>query len=138
MQALHEMGLMQPKVKRALAEDVLPWLIGKTQNFLNEDMEAIYLSEDIINEGIMTQSNLHAATLRKMAQWRIDQAQAKKDAEIAKIKRRAERKLAREKRANDAKKAAMKKEIETNIIDKGECLSGVISQPLLDMHGCYG
>lgn len=28
--ALHEMGLMQPKVKRALAEDVLPWLMSKT------------------------------------------------------------------------------------------------------------
>jgi hypothetical protein len=31
----------------------------------------------------------------------------------------------------------MQKEIEMNIIDKGECISGVASQPLLDAHGCY-
>jgi hypothetical protein len=72
-----------------------------------------------------------------MAQWRVDQAQARQDAEVAKFKRRSDRKLAREKRANDAKRAAMQKEIEMNIIDKGECISGVASQPLLDAHGCY-
>lgn len=44
MLTLHEMGLMQPKVKRALAEDVLPWLISKTQGFLDEDKEALTLS----------------------------------------------------------------------------------------------
>jgi hypothetical protein len=37
LQTLHEMGLMQPKVHRALAEDVLPWLINKTKGFLAED-----------------------------------------------------------------------------------------------------
>ena len=37
LQTLHEMGLMQPKVARALAEDVLPWLIDKTKSFIEED-----------------------------------------------------------------------------------------------------
>lgn len=45
---LHEMGLMQPKVKRALAEDVLPWLIAKTQGFLDEDKEALSASGAIV------------------------------------------------------------------------------------------
>lgn len=46
---------MQPKIKRALAEDVLPWLIGKTFEFLHEDTEAIGMSADILNEGILVQ-----------------------------------------------------------------------------------
>jgi len=37
LETLHEMGLMQPKVHRALTEDVLPWLINKTKSFLAED-----------------------------------------------------------------------------------------------------
>ena len=53
MLTLHEMGLMQPKVKRALAEDVLPWLISKTQGFLDEDKEALTLSNKVVNEGIL-------------------------------------------------------------------------------------
>lgn len=45
MLTLHEIGLMQPKIKRALAEDVLPWLISKTQGFLNEDKQALNISK---------------------------------------------------------------------------------------------
>ena len=48
MLTLHEMGLMQPKVKRALAEDVLPWLIEKTQGFLDEDSGAATVTEQVI------------------------------------------------------------------------------------------
>jgi len=66
------MGLMQPKVKRALAEHVLPWLIGTTQSFLEEDSEAIELTDRIIHEGILKQENEHAATLKNMAQYKID------------------------------------------------------------------
>ena len=53
MMTLHEMGLMQPKVKRCLAEDVLPWLIEKTEGFLEEDDSALCMSEFIMNEGIL-------------------------------------------------------------------------------------
>lgn len=53
MMTLHEMGLMQPKVKRCLAEDVLPWLIEKTEGFLEEDNAALCMSEFIMNEGIL-------------------------------------------------------------------------------------
>ena len=62
--ALHEMGLMQPKVKRALAEDVLPWLMSKTQDFLNEDAEAIKVAKQILEDGIVKQRDLHGETLR--------------------------------------------------------------------------
>lgn len=55
MMTLHEMGLMQPKVKRCLAEDVLPWLIQKTEGFLNEDEEANSMSEFIVSQGILQQ-----------------------------------------------------------------------------------
>ena len=135
---LHEMGLMQPKVKRALAEDVLPWLIAKTQGFLDEDREALSASGAIVEEGILMQKQEHMQTLKRMDQWRKDQAQAKKDAEIAKLKRRADRKLAREKREKDRLKAKMEGEIKKFMIDKGGvCVSGIASEVLLDAHGCY-
>jgi hypothetical protein len=53
MMTLHEMGLMQPKVKRALHEDVLPWLIEKTQGFIDEDTGACKVAEEIITCGIL-------------------------------------------------------------------------------------
>lgn len=52
---LHEMGLMQPKVKRALAEDVLPWLFARTQDFLDKDTEAIDVTKQILEDGILKQ-----------------------------------------------------------------------------------
>lgn len=77
-------------------------------------------------------------TLKEMDQWRKDQAQARKDAEIAKIKRRAERKLAREKREKDRLKQKMENEIKKFMIDKGGvCVSGIASEVLLDANGCY-
>lgn len=77
-------------------------------------------------------------TLKGMDQWRKDQAQARKDAEIAKIKRRAERKLAREKREKDRLKQKMENEIKKFMIDKGGvCVSGIASEVLLDANGCY-
>ena len=65
---------MQPKVHRALAEDVLPWLINKTKGFLAEDKQAIGLSSMIVDQGILMQKHAHAMTLKGMDQWRKDQA----------------------------------------------------------------
>jgi hypothetical protein len=49
------MGLMQPKIKRALAEDVLPWLFARTQDFLDKDTEAIDVTKQVLETGILKQ-----------------------------------------------------------------------------------
>lgn len=64
------MGLMQPKVKRELAEDVLPWLIEKTQGFLDEDTGASHMTEKVMTHGILEQRMMHAKTLREKDEWR--------------------------------------------------------------------
>ena len=64
--------------------------------------------------------------------------QAKEDAEIAKIKRRADRKIAREKREKDNKKQLMLNDIKTYMVDKGSlCVNGIASEILMDINGCY-
>ena len=71
---LHEMGLMQPKVQRALAEDVLPWLLSKTQNFLDEDREAVDVTAQILEAGIVKKRDIHGETLARMEKKRKDAA----------------------------------------------------------------
>jgi len=51
--------------------------------------------------------------------WRKDQAQEKEDAAVAKIQRRADRKIAREKREKDNKKQLMLDDIKKFMVDKG-------------------
>lgn len=54
------------------------------------------------------------------------------------MQRRADRKIAREKREKDNKKQAMLDEINKFMVDKGaNCVSGIASEILLDVHGCY-
>jgi hypothetical protein len=54
-----------------------------------------------------------------MQKWRDEQAQSKKNAEVAKVKRRADRKIAREKREKDNKKQLMLNDINKYMVEKG-------------------
>jgi hypothetical protein len=135
---LHEMGLMQPKVQRALAEDVLPWLLSKTQNFLDEDREAVDVTAQILEAGIVKKRDIHGETLARMDKKRKDAAQAKHDEEIAKVKRRVDRKIAREIREKESIKAKLLADVNKFMIEKGGlCVSDVLHEVLVDIHGCY-
>lgn len=129
---------MQPKVKRALAEDVLPWLMARAQDFLDEDSEAIDVTRQVLDDGIVKQRDLHAETIRQMKQAAEDRKKAKEDAEVAKGKRRADRKLAREKREKEAIKAKLLADVNKFMIEKGGlCVANVLHEVLVDINGCY-
>ena len=129
---------MQPSITCELSEDVLPWLIEKTKIFLEDGVESISMGEKIIDEGIISIQKAHGKTLRIKDNERDDKERAKLEEERNTIKRRQDRKIARETRAKQQAKAKMEAEIKKFMIDKnGVVVSGVVNEMLLDIHGCY-
>jgi len=51
---------MQPKMTSDLYEDVLPWLLAKRDEFLADQSNALDVSQEIIEEGIVFHKNAHA------------------------------------------------------------------------------
>ena len=138
LQCLHDQGLMQPSITCELSEDVLPWLIEKTKLFLDDGVEAIGMSDSIIDDGIFSIKRDHGQTLRIKDAEREDRARAKLDEERNTDKRRHDRKIARETRAKQQAKAKIEQEIKKIMIEKsGVVVNGVVNDMLLDIHGCY-
>lgn len=137
IQALADLSMMQPKLEGDLHSDVLPWLRAKMNNFSNDDTQAVAMAASIIDSGICTASKGHAATLQARRD-RLAQAEADKvEAAANKVKQREQRRLDREERAKREAKAALRAQINRHIIDKGQVLSNVAGEPLLDIYGSY-
>ena len=131
------MSMMDPKIECELHEDVLPWLKAKMNEFTNDDTQAVQMAAAIINCGIEETSKAHGATLQgradRLAQEETDRVDAAKNRELMRQQRRRDR----EERAKREAKAAMRAQINRHIIDKGQVLSNVAAEPLLDIYGSY-
>ncbi len=128
---------MKPSLECDLHQDVLPWLMEQKEAFSNDAEEAEKIASRIIDLGINARQKAHAKTLKARADRMKADADDAAMAGIRQQERRAERKAAREKRAKEQAKAQMKSEIRRLLIDKGQVVSPVVNQDLLDIHGCY-
>lgn len=59
------MGLLVPPNKRAMEEEVMPWLMGKIVNFLDEDEAITNGTHSVVVDGIVDCQDEHAAIIQK-------------------------------------------------------------------------
>ena len=98
---LSAMGSLVAPNKRAMQEEVLPWLMGRITDFLEEDKATTQGTANVVIDGILECQNDHAAVIqakydriKKAEQDKIEEA---KQTQLRKKKRRE----LREKRAKD-------------------------------------
>lgn len=58
------MGVLLAPPKRSFEEEVMPWLIDKIVDFLEEDQAIVQGSSNVVVDGILDSQNDHAATIR--------------------------------------------------------------------------
>ena len=63
IQGLSDVGLMQQKTEINMYQDVLPWLLDKRDEFLQDQTGAVEISNTIVEEGIVFHKKAHAAFL---------------------------------------------------------------------------
>ena len=95
------------------------------------------MSDWIIEDGISKRMKQHAKTLRARAEKKKKELEDEAMAGVRQEERRAERKIARERRAKEQAKTKMRDEIRRLLIEKGQVVSPVVSTELLEIHGCY-
>jgi hypothetical protein len=85
------MNLMKPEAECNLYEDVLPWLLAKRDMFIKEQSDAVQVSDEALNKGIVASKEAHADFLKKRQERLTQEAQDKINEKNETIKRRAER-----------------------------------------------
>ncbi len=62
---LADLALMQRPIQIEMLNEVLPWMIERTEEFLKDKQGVDNIGEDILTEGIQVAANAHKTTLRK-------------------------------------------------------------------------
>lgn len=135
IQTLGDMNLLRPKIVGQLHEEVLPWLVSKRDNFERDQTDAEAIVSDLIERGLFGPKNRHAQTLKARRDRLEREAVEAENEKQATKERRAERKLAREKRAKDQAKAKMTDEIRRILVDKSKVENPAVNADLLEIHG---
>ena len=87
------MSMLKPELEVDIHKTVLPWLVNQKESFICDKKDAIKISEELIEEGILKRMSQHAKTLKARAE-KIKQAQKDEaNAGVRQEQRRAERKL---------------------------------------------
>ena len=63
MGQLSAVGVLVPPKNRAIEEEVLPWLMGRITDFLDEDQATVQGSQNVVIDGILECQNEHAAVI---------------------------------------------------------------------------
>ena len=101
MKQLCAQGVLVPARERAMQEQVVPWLMDKVFNFLEEDKAIVDGTETVVKDGIDETQKDHKKTIQAKYD-RIKKAEEDKiEAERQKVIRKEKRKLMREKKAKD-------------------------------------
>jgi hypothetical protein len=64
MGQLSAIGVLVPPKNRAIEEEVLPWLMGRITDFLEEDQATVQGSQNVVIDGILECQNDHAAVIQ--------------------------------------------------------------------------
>ena len=131
------MNLLHPKIESDLHKDVLPWLTARRDSFLGDQTSAGELAEGLIEKGLIRRRETHARTLQARIERKQKEEQDLLRAGEMQAQRRADRKIAREKREKEQAKQKMRDEIRRILIEKCQVASPVVNTELLEPHGCY-
>ena len=137
IQTLSDMNLLHPKIESDLHKDVLPWLTARRDSFLGDQTSAGELAEGLIEKGLVRRRETHARTLQARIERKQKEEQDLLRAGEMQAQRRADRKIAREKREKEQAKQKMRDEIRRILIEKCQVATPVVNTELLEPHGCY-
>lgn len=127
--------LVAPKV-RHIEEEVVPWIMDKVVDFLYQDSAVSRHANSIVDIGFADSLNQHGQVIK--AKYAAIE-QAKVDAVVAaqaRVKRKADRRKAREVRQKDFELEKYKDQIQRNVILKGEVVE-VLHTNLVEYHGFF-
>ena len=120
-----------------MLNDVLPWMIDKTEGFLGDQNSVDNNAESILTAGIVIKAVEHRDTLRKRQERLLqEERDAKRRAKEKEIFRQ-QRREARIKREKDQKKQQLRDEIFRLFIRPGEVQQPAAAVDLMDSHGNY-
>jgi hypothetical protein len=136
MSQLSAIGVLVPTKSRAIHEEVLPWLMSKITDYLEEEQATVEGTHTVFTEGILDCQNSHASVIRakyaRIQKAEQDRLEAIKQNELRKKRRRE----AREKRAKDQALEKFKDEVDNFVVMKSETVN-CLSTNLLDINGNY-
>ena len=64
MGQLSAIGVLVPPKNSAIEEEVLPWLMGRITDFLEEDQATVQGSQNVVIDGILECQNDHTAVIQ--------------------------------------------------------------------------
>jgi len=111
---------MQKPIQIEQLNDVLPFMIAKTEGFLADQSGVEKIGEDILDAGIVINAQKHRATLAKRTQTLMQKQRDIQKAIREKEIMRQNRREARKKRELDNTKQALRDEIYKLFIKPGE------------------
>ena len=130
------MGVLAAPKKKAIEQEVMPWLMRQVVDFLQQDKATTKGSDAVVEDGIVEAQNEHkaiiAAKYARIRQAELDQIEAARQKKI----RKEQRELAREKRKKDQALEKFKDDVDAKVIFKGDVVS-VLHQNLVEPTGNY-
>jgi hypothetical protein len=88
-------------IQKSLHEDVLPWLFNRVDEFMVDNNSVITNSYASIEMGLRGSQFAHGTKIDQINQKIMDREKERQKFEAAETKRRANRRLARDKRSKD-------------------------------------
>jgi hypothetical protein len=102
---------MNSQIQKSLHEDVLPWLFNRVNEFLVDNNSVRTNSYTSIEMGLRGSQFAHGKKIDQINQKIMDREKESQKFQAAEFKRRANRRLARDKRAKDIAKEEFKTRI---------------------------
>lgn len=137
MKQLSAQGVLVPARERAMHEQVVPWLMDKIFNFLEEDKAITNGTQSVVVDGINETQNDHKNTIKAKYDSIKKAEEDKIQAEKEKVIRKEKRRKLREKKAKDEALEKFKDQVYAQVILKGEKVN-VLQTNLVDIdsHFC--
>ncbi len=127
---------MHARIQKSLHEDVLPWLFSRVDEFLVDDAQVVQNSYQAIERGIRNSQFEHGKKIDQINQKRVELQKEHKKFLAAEAKRRADRRLAREKREKDNAKEAFKAQVIRQVVDKGSVTKNMDHVEVHELEQC--
>ena len=127
---------MNAQIQKSLHEDVLPWLFTRVDEFLLDDSQVVKNAFEVIEQGVCNTQFEHGKKIDQINQKNLELQKEHQKFLAAEAKRRADRRLAREKRAKDQAKQTFKEQVVKQIVDTGKVTKHLEHAEVIELEQC--